>query len=562
MAVSSDAAPHFREVSWPTTPDGRSTVRPARRRRILCVQPRYAPSFGTFQHAYPLFPKVTGFMPPQGILVVAAYLPAEWEVRFIDENRRPVRPRDFAWADAVLISGMHVQRGFIDDLNVRAHAHGKLTILGGPSVSACPDYYPDVDLLHVGELGDATDALIERLDSGVEQPDRQEIYATRSRTELRDFPVPAYSMIDIGNYFLASIQYSSGCPYLCEFCDIPALYGRNPRLKTPEQILRELDAILERGAMGAVYFVDDNFIANPRAARLLLPHLVRWQRERGYPVRFACESTLNIAGMPDLLAQMREANFQTVFVGIETPEPEALRAMKKSQNLRLPILEAVDTLNRHGMQVVSGIIMGLDTDHERTGEAISEFIRLSRIPLLTINLVYALPKTPLYDRLKAEARLLGDEESRTRVSNVRFRMPYDQVVGMWYETITRAYTPESLLERFRHQLTATFPNHVAVRSRVTAAQVRHGLGVMARILWRVGVRSTWRREFWRYSLPLLRRGKIEELINTVVMAHHLITFVEETRQGRYEAAFYADPSALLAPSLGPRRREGARDLSA
>jgi radical SAM superfamily enzyme YgiQ (UPF0313 family) len=533
-----------------TTEDGRTVYRPRNRRRILCVFPRYAPSFGTFQHAYPLIPKVQAFMPPQGLLLIAAYLPPDWEVRFIDENRQPARDADFGWADAVFMSGMHVQRGFIDDINARAQRRGKLTVLGGPSVSASPEYYPAVDILHVGELGDATDAIIARLDDSVARPGEQLVFATGWRTPLQEFPAPAYHFLDMRDYFLGSIQYSSGCPYRCEFCDIPALYGRNPRLKEPAQILHELDAIVANGALGCGDFGDDNFIGNQKAARTLLPHIVRWQRDNGYPLRFACEATLNMAQMPELLELMREAAFHTVFVGIETPEEDALGAMLKKQNLRLPILEAVETFNRYGMEVVSGIIMGLDTDHPRTGENIRQFIAASNIPLLTINLLYALPKTPLYDRLAREGRLWNDVEARDKVSNVRFKMPYEQVVRMWYDTITEAYKPENILDRFRHQTVATFPNRLQVKPKVTSAHLRHGLGIIGRILWHCGVTGGWRRQFWDMALPLIRQGKVEDVINIAIVSHHLIRFVEDIKAGKHEACFYADPSTSSMSATG------------
>jgi radical SAM superfamily enzyme YgiQ (UPF0313 family) len=511
-------------------------------RKILCIFPRYAPSFGTFQHAFPLIPGVRAFMPPQGLLVIAAYLPKSWQVRFIDENIALATDADFDWADAVLMSGMHVQRRFIDELNARAHRRGKLTVLGGPSVSACPHYYPDVDILHVGELGDATDALIDRLDAGVARPPRQIVLTTAERVPLADFPAPAYDRLDIRRYFMGSIQFSSGCPFRCEFCDIPALYGRNPRLKTPEQIIGELDAMTRAGGFDAVYFVDDNFIANPRAARELLPHLIRWQKANGYPLRFACEATLNMAQMPDLLALMREAAFYAVFVGIETPEAEALEGIRKRQNLRLPILDAIAAFNSYGIEVVSGIIMGLDTDRPETGAAIRHFIDISNIPLLTINLLYALPRTPLHERLAREGRLLSDDEAAGKVSNIRFRQPYDAVVRQWFDTITDAYRPDKLLARFRHQTTATYARRLALRRKPSGAQIRRGLGILARIFWHCGIRRGWRRAFWGMALPLLRRGRIEDMVSIATVAHHLITFVGEIRAGKHEACFYADPS--------------------
>jgi len=528
---------------------GRTRFRPKNKRNILCVFPAYAPSFGTFQHAYRLFPDVSAFMPPQGLLLIAAYLPAEWEVRLIDENQRAASDADFDWADAVLMSGMHVQRRFIDDVNARAHRRGKLTVLGGPSVSGCPEYYPDVDILHLGEIGDATDAVIAYLDDTPRRPPQQLVFSTVERLAMTEFPLPAYGRIDLRNYFLGSIQFSSGCPYLCEFCDIPALYGRNPRLKDPDQICRELDAMMARGARGGVYFVDDNFIGNKGAAERLLPTLIRWQERNGFPLNFNCEATLNIAQMPELLAMMREAQFITVFIGIETPEEDALVAMKKKQNLRLPILEAVDALNRSGMEVVSGIIMGLDTDTPQTGRNILRFVEASNIPLLTINLLYALPKTPLYDRLVRAERLLSDEAAARRVSNVEFLMPYDDVVRMWFDTITKAYAPDALFGRFRHQAEHTYPNRMLRGPQPTAALVRFGISVLSRVLWHCGLKAPWRRQFWDLCWPLLRQGRINEVIQIGTVTHHLLTFTQEIAAGRWEASFYADPNRATAARL-------------
>jgi radical SAM superfamily enzyme YgiQ (UPF0313 family) len=518
----------------------KSRVRVRHQRRILCVFPRYAPSFGTFQHAYPLTDGVRAFMPPQGILAVAAYLPACWQVRLVDENIRTATPDDFAWADAVFVSGMHVQKSEILDIGARARAAGKTSVLGGPSVSACPEEYPQFDYLHLGEIGDATDTLICALDDDPSPPPAQRRLATAERLPLSDFPVPAYRLIEGKRYFLGSIQFSSGCPYRCEFCDIPALYGRQPRLKEPGQILAELDAMLATGIAGSVYFVDDNFIGNKKAARTLLPHLIDWQRRRGYPLQFSCEATLNIALCPDILAMMREAYFTTVFCGIETPELGALDAMQKSHNSVMPLLDAIATINRHGLEVVSGIILGLDTDTPASAANLIDFIDASQIPVLTINLLQALPKTPLWERLAAVGRLSRDA---ARESNVVFARPYAEVLDGWRAAIRHAYSPEAIYRRFAWNLAHTYSNRIApplTGARLSARNLRRGLVMLAKVFCLVGLFGDYRLTFWRFAVSALRAGRVAELLAVALVAHHMIRFARECTEGRQNASFYAD----------------------
>src|ERR1700751_3698481 len=395
-------------------------------RRILMVFPRYTSAFATWEYAYPLTDGVQALMPPQGLLLIAAYLPADWQVRFVDENIRAATKEDFEWAEAGFVSGRQIKRKQMNDICRRAHEHGLPVALGGPSVSACPDYYPSFDYLHIGELGDATDALIETLARYVARPSHQVVLKTADRLPMTEFPVPAFELAELNKYFLANIQYSSGCPYQCEFCDIPGLYGRNPRIKTPKQVIAELDKLREGGSTNTVYFVDDNFIGNRKAALDLLPHLIEWQKKHGYPTRLACEATLNIAKRPEILEKMREAAFVTIFCGIESPDPDALKAMQKDHNMMVGILDGVRTINSYGMEVVSGIILGLDTDKPGTVDALIDFIDESKIPLLTITLLQALPKTPLWDRLERTNRPIHDDG---RDSNVQFLMPYDEVVS-------------------------------------------------------------------------------------------------------------------------------------
>jgi len=507
-------------------------------RRILCVFPTYAASFGTFSHAFRLV-GAKAFMPPQGILAIANYLPQRWPVRFVDENIARVTGADLEWADAVFITGMHIQTAQIRDIHRRAKAAGKVTILGGPSVSAAPETYPELDYLHIGELGDGTDRLISQLDRSLEPPLAQMRFITEKRLALKDFPVPAYHLVRLANYLLGTLQFSSGCPYQCEFCDIPNLYGRVPRMKSPEQLVAELDVILSQPTHPAsLYFVDDNFIGNRKAAREMLPHLIAWQKRHDYPVTFSCEATLNIAKQPDILRMLREARFDAVFVGIETPELGALKAMRKEHNAALPILEAIRTLNGHGLEVVSGIIMGLDSDTLKTESALRDFIDESQIPMLTMNLLQALPKTALWDRLAREERLIEDA---SRESNVRFVRPYEDVVASWRRCIEHAYDPRRLYSRFSHQIDATYVNRLAApaRGRLTRSNLKRGVTLFLNLVFRVGIWANYRAAFWRMAWKAIKRGQIEALFGVGFVSYHLIEFSREALRGEQNASFYS-----------------------
>ena len=517
-------------------------------RRVLCVFPAYTPSFGTFSHAYRLMGRVRAFMPPQGLLLIAAYLPAPWPVRFIDENIAPARPADFAWADVVMVSGMHIQAPQIHDIATRAQAAGTIAVLGGASVSGAPELYPEFDYLHIGEIGDGTDRLIACLDRSVAAPPAQQRFETNERLPLCDFPLPAYNLVRLYRYLIGSLQFSSGCPYRCEFCDIPALYGRQPRLKTPEQVTAELDAMLAQpGHPSVVYFVDDNFIGNRKAAREMLPHLIAWQRKHGYPLEFACEATLNLAKQHEILALMLEAKFVTVFVGIETPDTDALKAMRKEHNAALPMMEAIRTLNSYGLEVTAGIILGLDTDSAGSEDSLKAFIDLSGIPILTINLLQALPRTPLWDRLKRDGRLIADDAGLE--SNVRFLRPYDEVVATWRRCIAYAYDPERLYARFTHQIDATYVNRMdsPVRAKFTINNLRVALVLACNVAVRVGLLADYRRPFWRAVRHALRCGQIDAVFGMGFVSYHLIEFSRDALRGEQNASFYSARQRESAP---------------
>jgi len=256
-------------------------------------------------------------------------------------------------------------------------------------------------------------------------------------------------------------------------------------------------------------------------------------------LRLACEATLNIAKRPEILEKMRQAFFVTIFCGIETPDPDALKAMQKDHNMMVPILEGVRTINSYGMEVVSGIIMGLDTDKPETADALLAFVDESKIPMLTINLLQALPKTPLWDRLARENRLVEDD---SRESNVGFLLPYEQVVESWRKCMEIAFQPKKLYERYQHQIDFTYANRLKVPvtpEQKTWANVKRGLIMLRNIFWKIGVLSDYRKVFWKFALPRLRHGDIEGLISVAIIAHHQIVFARAASQGQQNASNYS-----------------------
>jgi radical SAM superfamily enzyme YgiQ (UPF0313 family) len=490
------------------------------------------------------------FMPPQGILTVAAYAARRFEVRVVDENATPLTASDLDWADAVFVSGMHPHKRRMADIAKAAHKFGKLAVAGGPSVSGCPRYHPDFDVLHIGELGDATDVLLQMIETSVERPQKQIVLRTKVKLPIEDFPIPAYDKIDLTRYMVLSIQWSSGCPFTCEFCDIPELYGRNPRFKSAERLTRELEVIMKQQPMGAIWFVDDNLIGNRRAAKALMPHLIDWQKRSGYQMRLAGEASIDLAGEEGLLELMREAYFTDLFFGIESADRDTLAAISKKQNIRKPLLESVKKINEHGIELSSGIIFGFDSDGPDTAEKAIAFVNETQIPIIVFNLLYALPSTPLWRRLEKEGRLLPDSEADE--TNIRFKLPNEQVAEMYRRAVDVLYEPKSLYERFRYNANYTYPNRKDLplsRFPLTSPAVQFGLRSMGRVLWKLGTRGDYRMEFWKLALELFKTGSLDHLVYAGAMGHHFIQFREDILHGRVRLSTFSHREGEHAPSL-------------
>lgn len=370
--------------------------------RVLMIYPKFVPnSFWNYTEACELvgakYPAA-----PLGLITVAAMLPKHWEVRLVNRNTESLSDADLDWADLVMTGGMLNQQPDAVYLIDLAHLHGKPVCVGGPDVTSSPHLYADADFQVLGEAESIIGDFIAAWDGGA----RKGIFvAEKFKADVTQSPMPRFDLLKFEHYLFIGVQYSRGCPFTCEFCDIIELYGRVPRTKTNDQILAELQALYDHGYRGHVDFVDDNFIGNKKNLRTLLPRLKEWLEARDYPLEFSTEASINIADDDELLQAMKDANFFAIFVGIESPDPETLVQMKKKQNTRRNIAECIHKIYGYGMFVTAGFIVGFDNEKASMGQAMADFIDEASIPVCMIGLLYALPGTQLTRRLAKEGRL-------------------------------------------------------------------------------------------------------------------------------------------------------------
>ncbi|MFH1023156.1 MAG: B12-binding domain-containing radical SAM protein [Planctomycetota bacterium] len=498
---------------------------------VLMVMPRFPTTFWGLDYTFrdilsgPRYP-----LPPLSLLTVAAFFPASWNVRVVDENVRSVGGGDWRWADVLMMNAMLVQAQSVSRLTRRAHDAGLPVVLGGPHPSLAPEHYPEADYIHRGEVGDATPRLFADLARTPGRPSGQRVYTVGEKLPLTVLPRPRYDLIRAGDYLSLSLQFAVGCPFNCEFCDIIEIYGRKPRVKNPGQILSELDGLLATGHRGSVFFVDDNFIGNLPRVKALLPHIIRWQAEHGHPFKFYTEASVNLAEHKDLLEDMRRAEFYAVFLGIETTVPEDLQATQKSQNARRPLLDSVRIIQSYGLEIWAGFILGFDTDRADAGERMVAFIEESAVTLAMVNLLNAPIGTQLWRRLKSENRLLpvtpaGDNVTDT---NIAYRQGQEAVFRQFRDVWDRLYDPVPFLRRVRRNLELT-RNQTTHYGRLLSWRVK--LRSMPGLFWQMGVRGAYRVEFLRLFLWSLRHGLLDAFFSQMGMAYHCIRFRERVLSG-------------------------------
>lgn len=373
-------------------------------RKILLVYPKVpANTYWSYKYALRFIRKKSA-MPPLGLLTVAAYFPEAYELKLVDMNVTPLEDQQIQWADAVFISSMIVQKASMQEVVARCRQMGKKVVAGGPYPTNSHDEIEGVDHILRGEVEETLTDFLAELDAGTAAA----VYDMPPHPDISNLPPPRFDLLDIRAYGSMAIQYSRGCPFHCEFCDIWTVYGNRPRLKSPETLLAELDTLHGLGWEGAVFLVDDNFIGNRRRVkRELLPALQQWQKAHGYPYHFFTEASINLADDPELMAGMREAGFNSVFIGIETPDPEGLAETGKTQNLKSDMAAAVRTIQKNGIEVLAGFIVGFDNDRHDIFNRQIRFIQDNAIPQAMVGLLNALPGTRLYERLKAEGRILS-----------------------------------------------------------------------------------------------------------------------------------------------------------
>jgi len=423
--------------------------------KILLIYPYFPDTFWSFKHALKfIFKKASS--PPLGLLTVAAMLPAEWEKRLVDMNVSSLEDKDLRWADLVLISAMAVQKESVERIITRCKSAGVKIVAGGPLFTTAYEEFRDVDYLALNEAEVTLPLFLEDLKNGCPK----HIYTSDHWADLKKTPLPLWKLINMNHYATINIQYSRGCPFNCEFCDITLLCGRVPRTKDKDQIIRELESIYSYGFRSGVFFVDDNFIGNKRKLKdEILPAIAEWMELRKHPFSFITQASIELSDNEELMELMVKAGFDIVFVGIETPNEQSLTECSKFQNKNRDLLASVKKIQKSGLQVQAGFIVGFDNDPLTIFDTQIKFIQDSGIVTAMVGLLNALPRTQLYQRLEKEKRLLKDTSGDNTDFSINFipKMNYDILISGYKKILNTVYSPKYYYKRVKTFLREYMP---------------------------------------------------------------------------------------------------------
>lgn len=408
--------------------------------KALLVYPRSPDTFWSFRHALPFIGKKSVF-PPLGLLTVASMLPESWHIRLIDLNVGQLSDHDILWADYVFVSAMTVQRESAGNILDRCRTLRVKTVAGGPLFTSCHDEFPQVNHLILGEA----EMTLPRFLEDLEKQSPQRVYFPSGRPDLSCTPLPRWDLIDMRKYASMNIQFSRGCPFDCEFCDITQLFGHKVRTKTTDQVIAELEALSARGWRGGVFFVDDNFIGDKaKLKKEVLPAMIAWMHEHDHPFYFYTEASINLVDDASLMELMVAAGFREVFIGIESPEEDSLRETGKSHNRDRDLISAVQSIHRAGLQVQGGFIVGFDSDSPAIFEKQIRFIQDSGIVTAMVGVLMALRGTKLYDRLYGEGRIIGASTGNNTDTFLNYvpRMDPQLLIAGYQKLIRTIYSPD------------------------------------------------------------------------------------------------------------------------
>jgi radical SAM superfamily enzyme YgiQ (UPF0313 family) len=481
--------------------------------RVLLVSAATPDTFWSYKHVLSFISKKACF-PPLGLLTVAAMLRKHWDLKLVDLNVTSLTDAQLAWADCVFVSAMLAQVGSAREVIARCSKLGKTVVAGGPLFTTGHAGFPEVKHFVLGEAEDIMPQLVADMLSG----DLKEFYRCERRPDIRQTPVPRWDLIKFKHYATMPLQFSRGCPFNCEFCDIIVMNGRVPRLKTNEQMIGELDSLVDAGWTDPIFIVDDNFIGNRAKVKAFLRELIAWEQRRGIRLQFTTEASLNLADDPELLELMVRAGFKKVFVGIETPQEESLLECAKVQNAKRDMLTAVKTIQQSGLEVMGGFIVGFDSDKPNIFERQIRFIQEAGVVTAMVGLLQALPGTRLFSRLRQEGRILHDASGNNVEASLNFvpKLDREMLVEGYRSLVKRLYTPRMYYRRILTFLREYRPQ--GQRIHLSWRDVK----AFIKSLWVMGVLSRGRRQYWKFLTKalLFHRRAFPEAMTLAIIGYH------------------------------------------